>query len=535
MLLLALLWIAKERVPLVLNADVHLDSDLAVDGLTLAAALQGHWGWHYPGTPHMGIIPVVLSWPQAKIWGATPMTLVSGGAVAYGLFVVATFALTWRAFGTRVAVWTLVPLAFASTGTLWLSGRVTGGHLLTAAWHSGAFFLLHGCLARGGALRALALGVWCGLGLYLDQMFLFSSVFIAAAGVSAWWSSGATWSGVREAGAWVLALGLGYLPHYLGIRADPYDAYKEQFQTIFDAPGPRRATREIDWRTVGALATEHTRILAFEALPRLIAGHRLPGLESEPDPSVVEGRYPSRRQTAFTMLALAVTVLASVVFVAAALALVAGWGPRQSIATDAVRWGLLSTAGGVVGAFLINLNIYNSDNYRYLVFLLAPWCIGFGVLMESVARRGPHRRLLAAFTAIAFAVLMSLDTAAWNRGFGWVDATGWPAHKRVLDPAVEWLAAHPTEQGIFGSYWDVYRISFLTGGRVRGLPYPTFPDRFPEWARRLPGGRPRILVARRTVEGNYYRTAALREGGSELRRTPQVVIYDWPTGASRGD
>ena len=62
--------------------------------------------------------------------------------VAYGLVVVATFLLNRRAFGPSVAAWGLVPLAFASTGTIWLSGRITGGHLLAAAWHAGAFALL---------------------------------------------------------------------------------------------------------------------------------------------------------------------------------------------------------------------------------------------------------------------------------------------------------------------------------------------------------------------------------------------------------
>ncbi len=39
---------------------------------------------------------------------------------------------------------------------------------------------------------------------------------------------------------------------------------------------------------------------------------------------------------------------------------------------------------------------------------------------------------------------------------------------------------------IFGDYWDVYRLSFLTGGRVAGVPLPVYPDRFPEVARRFP-------------------------------------------------
>ena len=55
---LGLVWTILIRVPLVLNAHDHLDSDLAVDGLTLLDALNGHWRWHYPATPSMGIAPL---------------------------------------------------------------------------------------------------------------------------------------------------------------------------------------------------------------------------------------------------------------------------------------------------------------------------------------------------------------------------------------------------------------------------------------------------------------------------------------------
>ena len=49
-----------DPVPLVLNAHDHMDSDLAVDGLTLLDAVNGHWRWHYPGTPYMGILPMLV-------------------------------------------------------------------------------------------------------------------------------------------------------------------------------------------------------------------------------------------------------------------------------------------------------------------------------------------------------------------------------------------------------------------------------------------------------------------------------------------
>ncbi len=205
----ALVVIVLIRVPLVLNAAHHLDSDLAVDGLTLVDAVNGHWRWHYPGTPYMGTGPVVLSYPQALVWGANPRTLVSGGVVAYVLVVIAAFVLAWRAFGPSVAAWGLVPLTFASTGTVWLSGRITGGHLLSVAWHAAAFAFLWGTVRRGGAGRAAWLGLWCGFGVYLDQMLAFSTLAVVVAGTMVWlftpesdrwwgWSALAFATGVRR-------------------------------------------------------------------------------------------------------------------------------------------------------------------------------------------------------------------------------------------------------------------------------------------------------------------------------------------------
>ena len=183
---LGLVWTVLLRVPLIVNAEDHLDSDLAVDGLTLIDAVHGQWRWHYPGTPHMGILPLFFSYPQALIWGANAFTLVSGGTLIWVLIVVGTFCLAWKSYGPSVAGWAILPLVFSSTGTIWLSGRITGGHLLTLAWHTLAFVGLHACLSKGGAMRAIALGFWCGLGLYLDMMFLFTLFGLVPAALVGW-------------------------------------------------------------------------------------------------------------------------------------------------------------------------------------------------------------------------------------------------------------------------------------------------------------------------------------------------------------
>lgn len=516
-LALALGWVALVRVPLVLNAGNHLDSDLAVDGLTLLGAANGHWRWHYPATPFIGIAPVLLSWPQALAWGANPVTLVSGGVFAYALVVGATFAMNRRAFGSSVAAWGLVPLAFASTGTVWLSGRITGGHLLTVAWHAGAFALLCDLLRRGGAIRSAALGLWSGFGMYLDSMFAVSLVGMAVAPGLSWWRSGWGRRGLASVLAFGLAMGVGVAPRFVGKWLDPHDAYEGQFDP---------ATR-LD------LVARNARILALDCLPRLVAGHRLPALQAEPDPARLAGGARSTRPGGVPWLALVVSAVSLGLFARAMLALLVGRAisPMDPVGR-AIRWGLLASTGAVLAGFLVNRTIANSDNYRYLVTVLVPWSSGFGLLMARIAGGKPGGWRRAGLIAAGFAGLMAVDSARWYARFGWIDGAGWPVRKAFDDPALGWLDRHPGVASIYGDYWDVYRLSFLTGGRVRGVPFSEYPERFPEVARGLPGGRPEILIVRPDGFGPRYRARAMAERAREVERSAGLSIVEWPWGTS---
>ena len=143
---LACLWVALARVPIILNAETHLDSDLAVDGLTLLDAVRGHWRWHYPGTPHMGSLPVLLSLAPGDGLGRQCARSPVAAWSRMSSWCWPRFSWRGGRFGPIVAAGALVPLAFASTGSIWLSGRITGGHLLTLAWHGAAFWGLCGCV-----------------------------------------------------------------------------------------------------------------------------------------------------------------------------------------------------------------------------------------------------------------------------------------------------------------------------------------------------------------------------------------------------
>jgi hypothetical protein len=420
------------------------------------------------------------------------------------------FLLAWRTFGPIVAVWSLAPLTFSSNGPVWLSGRITGGHLPAAAWHAGAFCLLAGCLERGGRRRALALGAWCGFGLWLDSMFAVTLVGLAAGAASWWFGSGSRARGLMVLPVFLAAFAATVWPRPVGARLDPHDAYHEQFALM---PDP-------------SLVWEHSRLLGAECLPRLIAGHILPDLATEPDPRALANAPTRRRSVAFDPLGAVVTgltlSLAGVSAVALMMAAVSGGSP----ASRAVVRGLLVSLGATLVGLVLNRNIFNSDNYRYLVTLLVPLGLGTGLSLRGLSRRGIAGRAAAGAVVLLLAVLMTWDLARWYARFGWVDARGWPVRSAPADPALEWLESHPEIGWVEGGYWDVYRLSFLTGGRVRGAPFSVYPNRFPNW--RLEPGTGRIVLARATLEGRLFRDQAIREGGRVVYRARGLWVVAMP-------
>ncbi len=512
---LALVWVVLLRVPLVMNARAHLDGDLAVDGLTLIDAVGGKLRWHYPGTPFIGSIPVLLSILPAKVVGVGPESLVSGGVIAFGLLVASSFWLNYRVFGPVVAAWGLVPLTFASTGAIWLSGRITGGHLLTAVWHASAFAILAGGWKRGGGWkRSGVLGVWCGLGLYLDTMFAASWIGLAMAVlIGGWWGAPRPRSARRALAsllAFVVAAGVGVAPRFVGRFVDPHDSYQGQFLIV------------TDYDTM----MDNLWMLLFDCEPRLVAGHRLPGMEIDPV-EFPDGSRPAPR--AFVGWILPITTLLALLLFAWTFVRLLRAKVGGDLRAKAIALGLIASNLVVLVGFLTMGNITNSDNYRYLVFLLVPWSTGFGVLFGRWASGGWFARGFAVSLALVFAGLMTVDASRWYARLGWVDEAGWrPVRVVPNDPVLAWLDDHPDVSAIFGDYWDVYRLAFLTGGRVQGVPLPIYPNRFPEVSRSLPGGRPRILIARPGGRSLQFRDRALAEGGREIAREPAFSVVDWP-------
>jgi hypothetical protein len=520
---LGLAWTVLIRIPLVLNAEDHLDSDLAVDGLTLLDAMDGRWRWHYPGTPYMGIVPVLASYLQALVWGATPITLVSGGTVLWAMVVISTFWLAWKSYGPSVAGWASIPMFFSSLGTIWLSGRITGGHLLALVWHTLAFVGLYTCRTRGGWRCVALLGAWCGLGVYVDAMCLFTILGIATAAGIAWLSGSRTRSGIVLAATFLGGMVIGVLPREVGRRVDPYDAYPAQFEATFHP----------------STVTEHAELLALDCLPRLIAGTGLQAVGRWQG-----GRSASTRPPAGDWWILLMMAVCGAAIVRLALDSVrSGDSSRRAVAC-----GTLLSGAMIVAAFLLNKNIYNSDNYRYLIFLLTPWSLGFGLCVHDLSRRGIRGRLAAGLMAVMLGAGMTVTAFRWyretrhyldDRGFPvrrerspWSELVILPERTRPGDPRpapgrAEPYTIPPDVTHVFGGYWEVYRLSFLSGKRIVGVPYTMYPNRFRGWSDGLGPGRGKMMILRPSEESASASRPAAELPGGRPERVRSARAIGW--------
>ncbi|MHC5542053.1 ArnT family glycosyltransferase, partial [Singulisphaera rosea] len=151
-----------------------------------------------------------------------------------------------------------------------------------------------------------------------------------------------------------------------------------------------------------------------------------------------------------------------------------------------------------------------------------------GVLMQGLASRGRGGLAAAILGTSGLAILMTIDAARWYHRFGWIDDRGRPVRSVPHDPVLDWVEAHGEVDSFLGGYWDVYRVSFLSTRRVRGIPYPVYPDRFPEWASSSTNGHPGIVAARPSPEGNLFVSRALKDGGRVLHRARGVIVVTWP-------
>ena len=219
------------------------------------------------------------------------------------------------------------------------------------------------------------------------------------------------------------ALSVGLIPREIGRRFDPYDAYPSQLQLTL-------SSRAI---------VEHSRLLGLYCLPRLIAGTELDHVGK----SCCHNRYPGSpgiyfEQSRTASIIPGKTEWLAMFMIAAFFVALVRLGRDPGICSRTLPDGHWPRYAGsvlvVVAAFLVNRNIFNSDNYRYLVFLLTPWALGFGLWMNDLAKMSWAGRLLALIIAALLFEMMTSAAFLWYRDKRlYVDQWGCPVRTQGPD------------------------------------------------------------------------------------------------------
>lgn len=198
-----------------LQGAANLESDEATVGLMVRHILQGEsvpvymWGQGY-----LGSLDALLSVPFFYLMGSSNvLALRMSSLLMFGLFLVLQAALVSRWWGRRVALLTLLVLAFPGWGMLIYTYRVTLGVLPVL----GTLLLLlvqgHPAQPAARMMRALSVGLVVGLGIWTHTLFLtylLPAIIVYLLHTAEWRTLRARFAPAPGKGA-VLALGMGVL------------------------------------------------------------------------------------------------------------------------------------------------------------------------------------------------------------------------------------------------------------------------------------------------------------------------------------
>lgn len=511
------------RLPMVVHADRHLDSDLAVDGLVLREYLRtGKLEASYPGTPHIMTLPVFLSLPAVKVWGDSAASLVFAGTAAAMLMIVPVFLLARKAYGLVPALLAGLLLAAGGLGQVWLSARVTGGHMLAAAWMGWIWWLWTLLIGRRSVLAWYVFGMICAIAFFSDRIFALGLAALGLATLAAIRPYRSTVSGsIRKKQAAMFLFSLVAHSLLLADKALPYaTAYGDQFAMTTD--------------TTAILG--HLRLLLLECLPRLIFGRVLPS-----GSTAVTFTHPgSISNEAITAESPIVWILAAIVSLLILMSLFSERDPETggvSSNPNDLRWlgslriGLWVTTLLTFLAFVLNRNIYNADNYRYLVLLLP----GLGMAVSRIAAAG-RRQSLRRGLVLAIASLLTFDTLVWQANVGFRSGSMPAARNDSKSQAgavdlVDILKSNPNvvTADFEADYWEVYRALYLADLTIdQGQPFGFFPNRFyPASAFRNQERKPpRFVVITKSPTSMQILAQIRKEGARRVFASPNLEIYE---------
>ncbi|MFM7129042.1 MAG: hypothetical protein ACKO0V_06765 [bacterium] len=498
------------RWPMVASAARHMDSDLAVDGLTLRQFVEeGKWRWHYPGTPHIGMAPMLLSLPAVAAWGEGPAALVFAGLASNMLLISGVYLLVLRAYGRVPAFFSGLVLAAGGLGQVWLSARVTGGHLLAAAWLAWAWFIWSHLIHRNTITLWIAFGLYCGLGLWVDSIFLLGLAGLFVASMVESWKFRKTVSlKIRLAQAILFTVMLPIGP-FLTSLGDGENVYGNQFELISEMP----------------LFLEHTKILFLQCLPRLIFGRSLPGKDEITWPD-----QPFKNEMNQILIAGLIALCLS--------AITLKFVSKKPSSENRQSWlsslwlGLFVVCILNFVAFILNKNIFNSDNYRYLVPILP----AIGLFYAWLASSG-RLQYFSASIILLMALLLCNDVYSWqidafiresttaeNQIKAIRDEQNFPGkiftYRRIFVSPGNGIP--PIVNGTFeADYWVVYKSIYLYNLPISaGRPFGFYPDRF----QNVSPKNPRYVVISDNEISRRMLAAVQNEEFDSRYQLPQVIV-----------
>lgn len=505
------------RWPMMVYAYKHLDSDLAVDGLTLRDFVQnGNWRWHYPGTPHIGTLPVLISLPAVALWGEGPASLVFAGIAANILLIIAIYLIVYRAYGRVSAILASLVLAAGGLGQVWLSARVTGGHLLSAAWLAWSWLLWSYLIHKHTLKPWISLGFFCAIGIWIDSIFLIGIAGLGLSSLIMAWRDRSTIPIKRrsiQALVFTTFLPIGPLISRLG---DGVNVYGSQFEITTDSSALK----------------EHARILLVECIPRLIIGRTLK--TGSPEIAMTHLK-PADYLSSNYALVMVLTMMAVLVLMTW-LKLVSPLTNKKSSKTSSdpppdwvtpLWYRLTFTALLTLSAFELNKNIFNADNYRYLVPLIPLLGMTYGYFSSNgLMLRQRH------FLLILLTFLLALDVHFWQQANGFH-----PLFHTVTDKKPEPSPSKDVVSLLTDSqpgplpaitdtfeadYWETYRALYLAQKPIsKGKPFGFFPNRFPNES----PPNPRFVLITNSP-ASLQMLPLIRAEGAKLFSDKRVMVYD---------
>lgn len=495
----------------------HMDSDLAVDGLTLRDFIQNHhWRWHYPGTPHIGTLPVLISLPAISIWGEGPTSLVFAGVAANILLVTAVYHLVNRAYGIYPAIFAGLVLAAGGLGQVWLSARVTGGHLLAAAWLAWAWVLWSHLIQNQSLKSSAGLAFFCAIGIWIDSIFILGIAGIGLSSLIMAWQYRSTISLNRRFVQALLFLAILPVGLFISKLGDGMNAYGAQFEITTDQ----------------SALIQHARILLIECIPRLIIGRTLKS--GSPEIAMTHLK-PADYLSSNYALVMVLTMIFIIVLLTSLKWISPLISRKSSIHTvhsppDWVKsiWlGLAFTGVLTLSAFELNKNIFNADNYRYLVPLMPLMGMTYGYLASTGPMHTQRRFLL-----ILLSFLLTIDVHFWQQANGFHLFASANLDKNLESQnskdVVSLLLGHqpdhlPAITDTFeADYWETYRALYLAKKPISmGKPFGFFPNRFP---RESPANPRFVLIT--NSPASLQMLPLIRAEGAKLYSNKQVMVYD---------